>query len=166
MSSSWFEAISPYGLRARLQPALFCLLPVPVVVVVLPVGVEVEWRVLAGVLAYCGGATFLVELGRSVGKAREQELFRLWDGKPSVAMLRRRDTRIDERTKERYRAFLASALSGTQFPSVEQERRCPSAADQVYEGATSWLLEQTRDSTRFHLLLALQGFMWNVSESG
>ena len=94
----------------------------------------------------------MAQLGRDRGKALEPVLYQLWDGKPSVAMLRHRDRRLPMATKSRYRDFLQRAVPGLRLASVDDEKKHPEQADDGYEGATSWLLAQTRDRDEFGLL--------------
>jgi hypothetical protein len=82
----------------------------------------------------------------------EPQLFTAWDGMPSTAMLRHRDTRLPAPLKARYKACLRHHLPDLTFPSPEEEIRDPIAADAIYEAAGAWLLAQTRDTKRFGLL--------------
>ena len=142
----------PYNRKARLQPALLTLLPVLVVSVLLVPEIQSTWAAVVGLVVYCGGATWLTQLGRDRGKALEPALFQAWGGKPSVSMLRHRDPRIAKATKARYRAFLERNVPGSKLVSPEDEERFPSQADDGYESATAWLLAQTRDRERFRLI--------------
>lgn len=142
----------PYNRKARLQPALLTLLPVLAASVLLVPEVQSSWGAAIGVLVYCGGAMWLTQLGRDRGKSLEPTLFSAWGGKPSVAMLRHRDSRISKTTKERYRAFLEHRVSDLKLPSQEDENRAPANADDGYESATAWLLAKTRDRERFRLI--------------
>ena len=83
----------PYDRKARLAPALLCGLPLFVSVVLLIPEVGAIWAAVGGLALYCGGATFLAQVGRDRGKALEPKLYATWGGKPSVAMLRHSDTR-------------------------------------------------------------------------
>ncbi len=88
-----------------------------------------------------------------MGRALEGGLYRQWGGKPSMAMLRYRDNRLSELTKDRYRSFLSSAVPGMELASRADEESDPELADAGYDTASSWLLEQTRDAGEFGLLL-------------
>ena len=101
---------------------------------------------------------FLTQVGRDRGKAKEPHLYRSWGGKPSVAMLRHSDTRLPEAAKSRYKSFLVRAVPELKLASAEDEQRDPELADDGYDGATYWLLSQTRDHDRFALL-----FQENIS---
>ena len=67
-------------------------------------------------------------------------------------MLRHRDTRLAASTKARYRDFLERTVPELRLASPEDEKLFPERADDGYEGATSWLLSQTRDHEKFSLL--------------
>lgn len=144
----------PYNRKARLLPALFTLLPVLVTAVLLIQEFQSKWSwsVAVGMVAYCGGAMLLTQLGRDCGKALEPKLFKAWGGKPSVAMLRHNDCHIQKATKARYHAFLKRRIPGLKLASPAQEKRSLVDADDGYSSATDWLLEQTRDLERFRLI--------------
>ncbi len=142
----------PYNRKARLQPALLTLLPILVASVLLVPEIQSSWGAAVGVVVYCGGAMWLTQLGRDRGKALEPMLFKAWDGKPSVAMLRHRNSYLSKPTRERYRAFLERRVPNLMLASLEDEERSPTDADDGYESATAWLLAQTRDRERFRLI--------------
>lgn len=144
--------LDPYNRRARFQPVVLSLLPVLVSAVLLIPEFKAVWTDAAWLLICGGGPAFLTQLGRSRGKALEPILYRLWGGKPSVAMLRHRDTRLAASTKARYRDFLERTVPELRLASPEDEKLFPERADDGYEGATSWLLSQTRDHEKFSLL--------------
>src|SRR5690606_11693962 len=118
----------PYNRKARLQPALLTLLPVLVASVLLVPEIQSSRGAAIGVLVYCGGAMWLTQLGRDRGKALEPKPFKAWGGKPSVAMLRHRDSRISKTTKDRYRAFLERRVPDLKLASREEEMRSPADA--------------------------------------
>jgi len=155
----------PYDRKARLAPALLCALPLFVSLLLLVPQVGPIWAAVGGLVLYCGGAKLLTQVGRDRGKVLEPKLYASWGGKPSMAMLRQSDTRLNAPTKNRYRAFLQAAVPELVLASPEEERNNPEAADDGYESANSWLLAQTRDRERFGLLFAENinyGFRRNV----
>ena len=152
MLSALAFILNPYDRKARLQPALLTGLPLFVCVAALVPDFGGFWSVVSGVLLFCGATTWLTHLGRDRGKAVERELFRAWGGKPSVAMLRHRDKRLSPADKERYRALLRRMVPGLKLASYKSEQRTPEQADDGYQGAITWLLEQTRDRSTFELL--------------
>ena len=71
--------------------------------------------------------------------------------KPSIQLLRHRNESVDPVTKVRLHTFLAGKL-GVTFPTAADEAQEQAAADRLYESATRWLLEQTRDTSKLGLL--------------
>jgi len=143
---------NPYDRKARLQPALLCAFPLFVSIILLIPEFGMIWAAVSGFTLYCGGITFLTQTGRDRGKALESELFQSWGGKPSAAMLRHSDKRLDTATKKRYRNVLERTVPDLRLASVDEELSCPQQADDGYESATAWLLAHTRDHERFALL--------------
>ena len=152
MLSALTLILNPYDRKARLQPALLTGLPLFVCLAVLVSGFGWFWSVVSGMLLFCGATTWLTQLGRDRGKALEPALFRAWGGKPSVAMLRHRDERLATSDKERYRAIIRRMVPELKLAPLRKEQRSPEQADDGYQGATTWLLEQTRDRRRFELI--------------
>ena len=109
-------------------------------------------RSVASVASSFGLALLLAQVARDRGKRLEPALYDTWGGKPSVALLRHRDTRIDEHTKSRYREFLKGQLPQLKLATIEEEGANPEAADNAYQSVTAWLLTQTRDTKRFSIL--------------
>ncbi|MCU7936850.1 MAG: hypothetical protein KZQ99_18585 [Candidatus Thiodiazotropha sp. (ex Dulcina madagascariensis)] len=142
----------PYNRRARLQPALFTMLPVLLVGLLLYPDVETRAATFLSILAYFGGSILLTQLGRERGKKIEHELYDTWGGKPSVALVRHRDKRLNSLTKLRYRRFLQENVPHFELPSREDEGENPTAADDMYQAATDWLLSKTRDKAKYHLI--------------
>lgn len=143
-------SFDPFNRKARLQPVLLSLFPILVISVLLIPEFQSIWAAVGGLVVYCGVSTLLIQIGR--GKKLEETLFRSWDGKPSVAMLRHRDTRLSKGAKDRYRYFLERNVPKLELASLEEELSFPDQADDGYESATSWLLAQTRDREQFRLI--------------
>ena len=152
MLNSLSFLLNPYDRKARLQPALLSGLPFFVSLVLLVPEFAGIWSVVSSVMLFCGITTLLVHLGRGRGKAQEPRLFQEWGGKPSVAMLRHRDGRLSVSDKRRYRAFLQRKVPGLKLASTRKEQESPEQADDGYQGATTWLLDQTRDRSKYELL--------------
>lgn len=104
-------------------------------------------------LLVAGGVTLLMHCVRDPGKKSERKLFEQWGGSPSIAMLRHRDSILPATTKARYRDYLAESIPGLRGLTPKRESEDPDAADQIYDSAGAWLRAQTRDRTRFGLLL-------------
>ncbi|PWG61187.1 hypothetical protein DEM34_17765 [Spiribacter halobius] len=69
-------------------------------------------------------------------------------------MLRHSDSRLPAAVKHRYHGILSQRVPELTLPTPNEEAASPEAADEAYEAASKWLLEQTRDPTRFRLLFA------------
>jgi hypothetical protein len=106
---------------------------------------------LAVAAAGCGVLYWMAGVARDRGKRMEPDLFKAWGGKPSMQLLRHRNEAIDPVTKARLHTLLAARL-GAAFPTAAQEAQEPGEADRLYESATRWLLEQTRDTSKHSLL--------------
>ena len=166
--------LDPYVLKARVLPIVCGVAPpLGLGLVLFPrLSTALEIKTLIGGLVIFAAIYFLSQLGRDRGKVIEHGLFRKWGGKPSVAMLRHRDSRLDIHTKQRWRAFLEAKVPGLVLATKTEEARCPLWADEGYESATRWLLTQTRGVTRFRILHAenanygfrrnLLGLKWHV----
>lgn len=142
----------PYNRRARLQPALFVMLTILLIGLLLYPEIETRAATILTILAYFGGSILLTQMGRERGKKIEPNSFDVWSGKPSVALIRHRDTRLNSVTKSRYHQFLQKNIPHFKLPSKDQEKQSPSAADEIYQAATDWLLSKTRDTTKFRLI--------------
>lgn len=149
----WLKPVlDAYDRGARLKPALLSGLPLVASIMLLIPEFGVVWGSIAGLVIYSGGSMLLIQIGRDRGRALEGRLYEAWGGKPSVAMLRHSDGRLDGQIKERYRRYLNDAVPNLALPSPEEEHENPQRADEAYESANAWLLEQTRDRDRFDLL--------------
>ncbi len=151
-SGALAQLLDPYSRQARLQPALIVVVPVAILIVVWFPALWSVWGVVLTVASSCGITLLLSQIARDRGKRLEPELYASWGGKPSVALLRHADGRIDENTKARYRAFLSTRLPDLNLPSPSEEEADPARADRAYESVTAWLLTQTRDTKTFGLL--------------
>lgn len=145
---SLFDA---YSLRARLQPALLCILPLSGALIALSPDLLEPIRAGIVIGASMGGTLLLSHLSRDMGKRLEAKLFQEWGGKPSVTLLRHTDQTVDVLTKRRYTEYLGRSL-GIPWPKVEDEGADGKAADAVYASAGAWLIAQTRDTSRFRVL--------------
>src|SRR6516164_1456109 len=152
VGSAIAQLLDPYSRQARLQPALVVVVPAAVLIVVWFPALWSVWGLVLTVASSCGVTLLLSQIARDRGKRLEPELYTSWGGKPSVALLRHADERIDDNTKARYRAFLASRLPDLKLPSPAEEEADPARADRAYESVTAWLLTQTRDTKTFGLL--------------
>jgi hypothetical protein len=142
----------PYDRQARLYPALLTLLPLVVAGMVI-LGHEASMLGNACLAAIgCGALYWMAGIARDSGKALEPRLFSEWGGKPSNQLLRHRNLVIDAVTKTRLHRFLEARL-GVDFPTADSEATAPNEADRLYESASRWLVEQTRDTSKHGLLV-------------
>ncbi len=141
-----------YNREARLYPALLVALPAALALFAWFPALRALSPTLVALVGFCGGIVWLSHLARDRGKTLEPHLYAGWDGMPSTAMLRHRDARLLAPLKARYKACLQKHLPEQPFPSEEEERRDPGAADAIYASAGAWLLSHTRDRARFALL--------------
>lgn len=140
----------PYDRQARLYPALLAGLPVIVMMTVL-YGSNSLFTAACTVAASCGGLYLLGNIARERGRRLEPTLFERWGGKPSTQLLRHRDQVIEAPTKHRYHVFLSRALN-LQFPDEKEEEVNPLKADDVYQSAVRWLLNNTRDKNKYKMI--------------
>lgn len=141
-----------YNIKARLQPVLFVLIPIFFMLILLLPELGSTRNIIIAIAVFCGVTTWLTQIGRDRGKTIEPRLYRLWDGKPSVAMLRHRNLLLAKETKHRYRIFLEKNVPELRLATPEEEQEYPDKADDGYENATSWLLAKTRERGRFYMI--------------
>lgn len=159
-----FPAIDIYNLKARLVPAIVATAPALALAVML-----VTWRDLGltdAVIVVAVTALLVVfaDLARRFGKRVESGIHKELGGKPSTTLLRHRDDTLDPMTKNRYRTYLARRVGET-APTAEDEKNSPAQADAFYERCIHWLIEKTRDATKFSILFnenVTYGFRRNI----
>jgi len=140
-----------YNLRARLLPAIIGIAPAVSLAVV-----SISWSELSlpQVIATAAVAVLFVaasDLARRMGKRFERKMFASTGGRPIMTLLRHADPRLDERSKERYRSFLAMQLRDT--PPTPEDEVCDTAsADAFYDRCGVWLREHARDKTKYGVL--------------
>jgi hypothetical protein len=145
------KVTDPYERKARLYPALLALFPLIAMMAMLYGPKFTAIKNVITIAASCGGIFLMANICRDMGKRLEPKLYEVWGGKPTTQLLRHRDKTIEEPTKLRYHIFLADKIK-VPFPSPEQEMNDPTAADEIYQSAVRWLLNQTRDTKKFSLL--------------
>lgn len=141
-----------YTRQARLFPALLVMLPVGLAIVAWFPQKFIGWGLLLGIAMSCGLTALLAQIGRDLGKSKEPTLYEKWGGKPTTQLLRCANSYIDQHTKSRYKQKLQNVIATITFPSAEEEKHAPDAADEVYVSCTKYLLEKTRDLKQFDLL--------------
>jgi hypothetical protein len=156
--------IDAYTIRARLFPAILGAAPALAALTLL-----ISWSSLgvSTIVASLGSLTLIYALSdwaRNTGKEIEPALYQEMGGKPSVTIMFRSNEEIDQVSKDRYRAFLASRVNQPE-PTAGEEEQNPTAARAFYELAGTWLREHTRDTKKFPILfneLVTYGFRRNL----
>lgn len=159
MSSEWIDTLKgaaqkisdPYDRQARLYPSLLVVAPIPVMLVCLYGAGAIVGSTIVALLGSCGIAFVLGRVAREAGKRIEPKLYEAWGGAPTTQVLRHRDQRYDPHTKQRFHAVLGRGLK-IAMPTREQEDADPTAADDLYRAATTWLIKQTRDTKKYPLV--------------
>jgi hypothetical protein len=146
------SGLDEYARNARLKPAFLVALPIALTVAILGLKQSATEGTLFGLASSLGFTFLLSQLVRDRGKAREPWLFMRWSGKPTTAMLRYGDPRLNVHTRARYHKRLSSMMPEISLPTAEQEKVNPAEADAVYASCGDYLLSKTRDKERFQLL--------------
>lgn len=147
------EIFDSYGRKARLFPAFLTALPLFAVAAaytpLFELGSEhIVWAVVAAAAMY-----FLADAARRRGKKLEKTLVAKWGGYPSKLMLRHSDSTVDRHTKARYHRRAEALVEGLSMPTNAEEQADPAEADSRYESVVRYLLANTRDASKFNLLL-------------
>ena len=147
-----------YDVRARAVPT--CIASVlPILLGGLACYGTDTLEVPSGLLAVLALATFVLaaltaQLGRDRGKKKEPDLFDDWGGKPTTAMLRHRDSRITDITKNRIHHKLDKLVGNVSLPSPDEESQNPRGADKAYDSCVAFLREATRDKEQYELVFS------------
>lgn len=136
------KILDEYDLRARLLPALIVSAPPLAAAVTCIPAATSEWIFLTPLLEV-PFVYLLMHMARTEGYKIEDRLFATWGGKPTTAMLRHRDTRIDPMTKERYKTTITE-LAEIKFPAAADESADAAKADAAYGSAIRRLIEFRR----------------------
>lgn len=142
-----------YNLRARLAPSVIVFLPLMFAVASWWPR-EAKWPgMLAGLGLSLALGTLLSQLGRDLGKARQQKLFEGWGGTPTTQMLSHRASTLNAHTLLRYHASLREIRPDVILPrSKTEELENVRAADAVYASCSDTLRELSRDKTKYPLV--------------
>ncbi len=147
------EIFDSYALQARLQPALFALFPLFLTTAVLAQPLYDAALALVGLAVACGAVVYVAHTTRTLGRNEENRLYEEWGGKPTTIWLSHKDSNLDPMTKVRYHSFLAQNVPGWRAPDAAEECKDFEKASDMYDSAVRWLRENTRDKSRFGLLL-------------
>ena len=140
MISDWFDR---YSIQARIAPALISLFPLFLwAAISFPKLYSIATGLFSLPLA-CGLLTLAAHYARSRGKALEARLNQLWGGRPTTLFLLNQNGELDEQTHQRYLQHFKENIPGWSLGANPV---------QSYESAVRWLLEQTRDTSRFNLV--------------
>jgi hypothetical protein len=157
--------------NARLKPALLTILPASLLVTGQGVGFSAAMGVFVGSLSAIGFTWVLAQFARDWGLRKQSCLYTLWDGKPTIALLRHRNVVLNPHTRARYHEALGRIIGKT-FPTAAEEQAAPDAADAIYDSAGDLLREKTRDKKEFPLVfkeLVNYGFrrnLWGMKSFG
>lgn len=143
----------PYSLGARVLPALLALFPVFITIGVLRPNLYSTAAAFVSLMIGCGLVTFLAHFTRHRGRKIEARLISNWGGWPSTIWLRYSSTFLDEFTKARYCTVFELNITDWVRPTEAEEVFNPDEVDRKYGSAVRWLIEQTRDSSKYSLLL-------------
>lgn len=144
--------IDYYSLKARIYPSFIVLLPLLLLAIYYITDFEVYFHYVTAFASIGLFAYLLSQLGRDRGKLKEQELYKMWGGKPSTQILRHSSGVLDKHTKARIHKLLTERISNIVIPTEEEELQNPTEADEVYESCTKYLISKTRDTTKYNLL--------------
>jgi hypothetical protein len=163
------NVLSTYDRHARLKPGLLVALPVSLFIGAMGSTYSTAAGVMAATLSGIGFSYVISQFARDPGRNKQAALFAMWGGSPTVAKLRHRDRTLNPHTRERYHKVIGR-LIGKALPTLKEENENATAADLVYEEASDFLREKTRDIQKFPLLfdeLTSYGFrrnLWGLKE--
>jgi len=109
----------------------------------------------------------MTHVGRTFGRRQQEELFRLWEGAPTAALLRFRDAETPEKVEWLHREV--EGATGKRLPTREDEMQDPVGTDALYDAVVARLREMRRDKRRYPLIFAENcsyGFRRNPSVCG
>jgi hypothetical protein len=152
MLQSFFEQnLDIYTRRSRLSPALITALPITLTALMFFPNEYALLGVFVSLLVYCGVTVLLAQVGRDMGKQKEEALFESWGGKPTTRLLRHRQTSNLLVLTQQHRK-LQAMLPNLSLPTALEESDSLSWADKTYEACAAYLRNQTRDREKFNLI--------------
>lgn len=147
------EIFDSYGRKARLFPAFLTAIPLFASAFVYMPTLELGGEHFVWVIAGAAVMYFLADAARRRGKNLEHVLVAEWGGYPTKLMLRHSDSTVDAHTKSRYHRKAEALADGLTMPTEAEENVNPAEADSRYESTVRFLLANTRDPSKFGLLL-------------
>lgn len=154
-----------YSLNARVKPAFFVFFPVVISTLVLYEPSRTWGGSLLTLLITFGAINFAANQMSSRGNQLQEKLFKKWGGAPTTIILRHSDNTLDRFTKSRYMQKLSELVANFTPTTAELEREDPQRCDQLYQTASNYLREYTRDSSKYPLIFkenTLYGFSRNI----
>jgi hypothetical protein len=114
---------------------------------------EAKWQAaITGVGGTLALGVLFAEMGRDLGKEKEQHLFKLWGGKPSTQLLSFRASNLNSLTLKRYHEILQRVRPDLRVPASEEAELAGTASADKYESCGDFLRRETRDKTKCPLL--------------
>ena len=119
------------------------VLPIALTVGVWSPSAAVAWSALWATIVAMGGTFLLAQIGRDWGKRKEQKLFDRFGGRPTERVLCHEHATNKVRLAAQH-ARLATLMPAISMPTADHERRDPSAAHNVYDACTRFLIARSR----------------------
>ena len=136
--------LDAYTRNARLKPALIAMLPVAWTIMAWAPGNASGWGALWTVFMAGGGTWLLSQVARDRGKAKENQLFAKFGGRPTEQLLSHGSAPNAVRLRQRH-GKLSMLLPDLRLPSPDEEIRAPGDAHDTYQACTAFLISRTRD---------------------
>lgn len=153
--------LDAYNRHARLAPALLTLLPLTGLLALLGLSLSALSRVVPVIVA-ASLHVLAVHYVSDLGRAKQEALWRGWDGPSTTHMLRWREATNIPTLEQRHRDV--ARITGQPLPTANEEASNPQAADLRYEAAANRVREAAR-GTGFELVAtqnAAYGFRRNM----
>lgn len=143
--------LDKWTFEALLQPALFALLPLFVVIAVWLSGTWTALTGLGSLIVGAGGVVVLANVARYLGRRADERLGDRVGPAHSARILSHADRTLPSGSKQRYHEYLRR--HGHAIPTAEEEAAEPASALDKYLSALAWLREKTRANASETLLL-------------
>lgn len=135
-----------------LLPVLIVIFPIVLSILIWYPETRTKYSSVISLLGTFGLMHLMARISRNLGKNKEDELYKLWGGKPTTQLLRHCGNTYDSITKNRYHKFLEKNIEGLKLPPAEEEKKKPDEADKAYQSAVRWLREKSRDKKKYYLV--------------
>lgn len=155
-----------YIREARTYPALISVLPVLLTCLFITDMSKYNAASLArDAVLFCGLLALVSYWVRVRGTRLQEKVLKDWGCMPTTELLRWNDNTFSTVQKEAFRQKLHTLIPNLTLPTARAERANPAKADAIYERTCTWLRENTRDKTKFRLVMAENiryGFIRNL----